>query len=1344
MATINGTSFADNLVGTSVADTINARAGNDVIRGAGGRDTITTGSGRDTLVYTAVTDSPFASNWDLINDFQRGDDRIDLTALLGSTDLTWGGLTATANGVWYSRSGTTVSIFIDTNGAPATAEMRIVLQNMSTTTVLAATDFTGVAVRTNAAPVFTSQGNWTVAENGTAVGTIVATDADSPSVTYSLVTGGDAARFAIDPTTGVLSFVMAPNFEVPADVGANNLYNLTVQASDGTLNTTQAVTVNVTNVNEAAPVFTSPATFTVPENGTAVGTVAATDADNQARTYSILASPDSARFTINQATGALAFVAAPDFEAPGDAGTNNIYNITVQASDGTLNTTQAIAVTVSDVNEPPAGAAPVFALPSTFSVAENSTAVGNVVATDADNQPLTYSLVTGGDAARFTIDAATGALAFAPAPDFEAPADVGANNVYNVTVQASDGTLNTTQAVTVTVTDVNETPTGAAPVFTSPAAFTVAENSGAAGTVVATDADSPSVTYSLVAGGDAARFAINATTGALTFAAAPDFEAPVDAGADNVYNLTVQASDGTLNTTQALSVTVTNQVNEILTGNAAANTLVGAAGNDTITGNAGADTATGNGGNDIFVYTSAQDSPANTNWQTPPDGTVVRTWDVITDFTQGADKIDLSAFLGATNLGWGGTTPTGNAVWYVNSGTTTFVYADIDNNPPPDVMIALQNRGTSPMTANDFIGVVGGFTGGTGAAPVFTSPATFTVPENGTAVGTVAATDADSPTLTYSLVTGGDAARFAINPTTGVLSFVAAPNFEAPTDVGANNVYNLTVQASDGTLNTTQAVAVTVTDVNETPTGAAPVFTSPATFTVPENGTAVGTIVATDADSPSVTYSLVAGGDAARFAINATTGALTFAAAPDFEAPADAGADNVYNLTVQASDGALNTTQAVTVTVTDLVTEAIAGTAGNDTLPGTAGDDLFDISAGGNDIVTAASGTDTIVAGAAFNAADRIDGGTELDDTNEFDALVLDGNYAAGVVFTATTLINVEEIRLGAGNSYNLTTNNATVVASSLAIDGSALTSANTLTVNASAETETGASYTMTGGAGNDVLTGGAGPDYFDISFGGNDIVSGGGGRDTFYAGAALTAADQINGGAGTDFVYLNGNYGAGLTLGAGTLTSVEAIVVQAGNNYLLTMNNAMLTGTQTATVDGYALSSGDALSVNASAETDSGTVYTLSGGAGNDNLNGGAGNDLLNGNAGNDILVGGAGNDILTGGAGNDTLTGGLGNDVFDYNVIADRGTTGDTISGFSRTGTNGVDVLNLHDLLLTFNGFNGSNAFSGGYLQFDTSSGTSTVVRADTTGGANSYVTLVTLTGTLLQQADTTNYVL
>jgi VCBS repeat-containing protein len=49
------------------------------------------------------------------------------------------------------------------------------------------------------------------------------------------------------------------------------------------------------------------------------------------------------------------------------------------------------------------------------------------------------------------------------------------------------------------------------------------------------------------------------------------------------------------------------------------------------------------------------------------------------------------------------------------------------------------------------------------------------------------------------------------------LNFIAAPNFEAPTDVGANNVYDVTVKASDGTLFDTQDIAITVTNANEAP-----------------------------------------------------------------------------------------------------------------------------------------------------------------------------------------------------------------------------------------------------------------------------------------------------------------------------------------------------------------------------------------------------------------------------------------------------------------------------------------------------------------------------------------------
>jgi hypothetical protein len=138
-----------------------------------------------------------------------------------------------------------------------------------------------------------------------------------------------------------------------------------------------------------------------------------------------------------------------------------VYDVTVQASDGTLSSTKAIAVTVTAANDN----TPVITSGATASVAENTTAVMTVTATDADlpAQTLTYSIVGGADAAKFAINASTGALSFATAPDYDAPTDSGANNVYDVTVQASDGTLSSTKAIAVTVTAVNDN----TPVITS-------------------------------------------------------------------------------------------------------------------------------------------------------------------------------------------------------------------------------------------------------------------------------------------------------------------------------------------------------------------------------------------------------------------------------------------------------------------------------------------------------------------------------------------------------------------------------------------------------------------------------------------------------------------------------------------------------------------------------------------------------------------------------------------------------------------------------------------------------------------------------------------------------------
>jgi serralysin len=189
------------------------------------------------------------------------------------------------------------------------------------------------------------------------------------------------------------------------------------------------------------------------------------------------------------------------------------------------------------------------------------------------------------------------------------------------------------------------------------------------------------------------------------------------------------------------------------------------------------------------------------------------------------------------------------------------------------------------------------------------------ITENTTAVATITATDADLPaqTLTYTILGGADSALFTINTSTGALDFIAAHDYEMPNDAGNDNTYNLTIQVSDGVLNFTQAVAVSVVPVNDN----SPLFTSPNTFLIPENTSAIATLAATDADLPaqSLTYSIVGGLDALKFSIVNATGELKFITAPDFEVPVDFNLDNIYEVTIQVSDGIFNSTKNIPVQI---------------------------------------------------------------------------------------------------------------------------------------------------------------------------------------------------------------------------------------------------------------------------------------------------------------------------------------------------------------------------------------------------------------------------------------------
>jgi VCBS repeat-containing protein len=112
-------------------------------------------------------------------------------------------------------------------------------------------------------------------------------------------------------------------------------------------------------------------------------------------------------------------------------------------------------------------------------------------------------------------------------------------------------------------------------------------------------------------------------------------------------------------------------------------------------------------------------------------------------------------------------------------------------------------------------------------------------------------------------------------------------------------------------------VDITVTGAND-----APVITSPAAISVAENNTATGLILAaSDPEEDPVAFTITGGADADLFTVDAAN-QLVFTAAPDFEEPADANADNAYSVQVTADDGAGGTAvQDLTVTVTDDVSD---------------------------------------------------------------------------------------------------------------------------------------------------------------------------------------------------------------------------------------------------------------------------------------------------------------------------------------------------------------------------------------------------------------------------------------
>ncbi|MDE0472054.1 MAG: cadherin domain-containing protein, partial [Ekhidna sp.] len=240
----------------------------------------------------------------------------------------------------------------------------------------------------NEAPEISNQ-TFSIAENAAvdvAVGTVAASDADGDNLTFAITNGNAIGNsgdvFNINANSGAITVAKALDYETTPT------YTLTVRVSDRAAFSMAAVTINVTNVNEAPEI--SNQTFSIAENAAvdvAVGTVAASDADGDNLTFAITSGNTDNAFQIDAVSGEITVKTAAllDYEIKA----NRTFTLMVQVSDGTTPADAAVTINVTNENDN----APTYVLAQSVTVALDAkvdTLVGTLMATDADGDKLTF------------------------------------------------------------------------------------------------------------------------------------------------------------------------------------------------------------------------------------------------------------------------------------------------------------------------------------------------------------------------------------------------------------------------------------------------------------------------------------------------------------------------------------------------------------------------------------------------------------------------------------------------------------------------------------------------------------------------------------------------------------------------------------------------------------------------------------------------------------------------------------------------------------------------------------------------------------------------------------------
>src|SRR5207248_191734 len=282
-------------------------------------------------------------------------------------------------------------------------------------------------------------------------------DVDGDPLTVLIVVGPGHGAVTLN-ATGSFTYTPAANYN-----GADSITN---KENDGTLNSNGARVTSTGRSVNGPPVANAQSVTTNQDTAKAIS-LTASDVDGDPLTYAVVAAPTH---------GALSGV-APNLTYTPSAGYFGPDSFTFKANDGTVDSAAAtVSLTVVHVNHAPVAAA------QTVTTTEDTAKAVVLTATDADGDPLTYSVVAGPTHGALSGTAPN--LTYTPALNYNGP--------DSFTFTAKDATLvSTTATVTTTVTPANDAPVANAQ------SVTTAEDTAAPIVLTASDVDGDPLTYAV-------------------------------------------------------------------------------------------------------------------------------------------------------------------------------------------------------------------------------------------------------------------------------------------------------------------------------------------------------------------------------------------------------------------------------------------------------------------------------------------------------------------------------------------------------------------------------------------------------------------------------------------------------------------------------------------------------------------------------------------------------------------------------------------------------------------------------------------------------------------------------